>query len=107
MNDCIQLLHSSVDERNLRQRTAIQPSIRQYHTFAKMVDDARIDRLPWLHQLAPDHVCLDDMRAMSRKQSCRSGLPASETACKADAQHGGYFFSWKILSEIPRRSFAA
>ena len=85
MHDCVQLLHTAVGKSDLCQRSAIQAAVCQYDIFAEVGDDVRMDPLSWVHQLAPDRIRIQNVRAKRRKQPRRGGLPATQPASEANA----------------------
>ena len=107
MHDCIQLFHTSVGEGDASQRAAIQLSIGEHNSFAKVSNDVLVNGVTGLHQFTPDGVRLQHVRSKHSEDLRHGGLSASQAAGETNAQHDGYFFSCFFSEEMPRLSFAA
>src|SRR5262249_51940451 len=74
-------------ESHLGQLRAIQLPIRVRHLGAKDSHDLRVDRLPWLHQRAPQLVGLDHVRTKLAQPRSHGAFAAAKPSGQPHAQH--------------------
>lgn len=68
---------------------AVEASLCIEHLGAERGDDVRKCGLSRLHQFARDRIGIDHRHAARREQIRDRGFSGTDTACEADAQHGG------------------